>query len=67
MDPAPLRTVSAVSLPDAPDPLALWIKLDLLTRRLVGARMDNRPKPETDEALDRVIVLRRWVARRLVN
>jgi hypothetical protein len=61
-----LRSVSAGDLPREPDPLAQWIKLDRLTRRVVGRRMEQGPTPQTDEALDKLMV-RAWTARRLVN
>jgi hypothetical protein len=62
-----VRDVSAGDLPRQPDAVATWIKLDLLTRRVVGRRMEHGPTPETDEALDKLIVLRAWPARRFVN
>lgn len=62
-----LRLVSAVALPHSPDPLTLCIKLDLLTRQLVGRRLALGARPEIDEELDKLIVLRNWTARRLVN
>jgi hypothetical protein len=59
--------VTFAGLPTAPDAVDAWIKLDLLTRRIVGRRMEQGPMPQTDEALDKVMVLRAWTARRLVN
>jgi hypothetical protein len=44
-----------------------WIRLDLLTRRIVGQRMEHGGDAEKDEALDKLMVLRAWTARRLVN
>jgi hypothetical protein len=35
--------VSAADLPHGPDPLTAWIRLDLLTRCVVGRRMGSRP------------------------
>jgi hypothetical protein len=67
MDPARLPLVSCADLPRGPDGLTEWIRLDLLTRRVVGRRMEQGPTPETDEALDKLIVLRAWTARRLAN
>jgi hypothetical protein len=61
------RPVSAADLPHGPDPLAAWIRLDLLTRRVVGRRMEHGPTHETDEALDKLIVLRAWTERRIVD
>jgi hypothetical protein len=61
------RLVTLTSLPTGADALGAWIKLDLLTRRIVGRRMKEGPTPETDEALDKLMVLRAWTARRLVN
>lgn len=59
--------VSAGALLHGPDPVALWIRLDLVTRRVVGQRMNRGATPESDEMLDRLMVLRTWVMRRLVN
>jgi hypothetical protein len=44
-----------------------WINLDLLTRRVVGRRLERGPTSETDEALDKLMILRAWTARRLLN
>jgi hypothetical protein len=44
-----------------------WIRLDLLTRRIVGQRLEQGSSPETDEALDKLTALRVWTAPRLVN
>jgi hypothetical protein len=44
-----------------------WIRLDLLTRRVVGAAARGEPDAGDDEALDKLMVLRSWTARRLVN
>ena len=52
------RSVSAAGLPDGPDPGATWTRLDRLTRRIVGRRMERGSTPATDEALDRLMVLR---------
>ena len=62
-----LWPVSICDLPRKPDAIAAWIKLDLLTRRVVGRRMEEGPTAESDEALDKLMVLRAWTARRLVN
>lgn len=61
-----LRLVSCASIPREPD-VAAWINLDLLTRRIVGRRLEDGPNPGTDEALDKLTVLHVWTARRLVN
>jgi hypothetical protein len=50
-----------------PDDLEAWIRLDLVTRRIVGRRLEQGPSPETDAALDKLMVLRAWTAERLVN
>jgi hypothetical protein len=63
----PLARISAGDLPRAPDAVATWIRLDLLTRCVVGRRMERGPTPALDEALDKLLVLRAWTARRLVN
>jgi hypothetical protein len=54
-------------LTSGPDPVSAWIKLDLLTRRIVGRRLEHGPTPQTDEALDKLMRLRAWTARRIVN
>lgn len=61
------RPFSAAGLLDAPDPVAAWIRLEKITRRMVGHRMTYGPTPETDEAIDKLRLLRAWTARRLVN
>jgi hypothetical protein len=61
------RPAFAADPPHGPDPLTAWIHLDLLTRRVVGRRMEHGPTPATDEELDKLMVLRAWTARRLVN
>jgi hypothetical protein len=67
MDTTQLPRVSLEGLPDGPDPVAAWIRLDRITRRMVGRRMRHGPTPETDEALDKLMVLRAWTTRRLLN
>jgi hypothetical protein len=62
-----LSLVTCSSLPRDPDPVAAWIKLDLLTRRIVGRRLEKGASLATDEALDKLMVLRAWTARWLVN
>jgi hypothetical protein len=61
------RPVSAADLPHGPDPLTAWIRLNLLTRRVVGRRMEHGPTTETGEELDKLMILRAWTARRLAN
>jgi hypothetical protein len=55
-----LQPVSAAELPREPDPVAAWIRLDRITRRVVGRRMEQGRTPETDEAIDKLRVLRAW-------
>jgi hypothetical protein len=62
-----LHSVSADDLLNSPDDVGAWIQLDLLTRRIVGRRLEQGPTPTTDKALDKLMVLRTWTARRLVN
>ena len=62
-----LQPVSAAELPREPDPVAAWIRLDRMTRRVVGRRMEQDPTPDTGQALDRVMILRAWTARPMVN
>jgi hypothetical protein len=50
------RLVSAADLPHTPDPVAAWIRLDRLTRRVVGRRMEHGRTPETNEMLDKLMV-----------
>jgi len=47
-----------------PDPVAIWLRLERLTRHVIGRRMEEGATPETDEPLDRLIALRKWLARR---
>jgi hypothetical protein len=61
------RPVTLADLPTGPDPVGAWSNLDLLTRRVVGRRLERGPTSETDEALDKLMILRAWTARRLVN
>jgi hypothetical protein len=49
------------------DDLTSWIRLDLPTRRIVGRRLEQGASPALDEALDKLMMLRAWAARRLVN
>ncbi len=62
-----LPRVLRAGLPKGPDALGAWINLDLLTRRVVGRRLEEGPTFATADALDALRVLRRWTARRLVN
>lgn len=50
------RRVLVAALPHAPDPVGAWIKLDRLTRRVVGRRLELGATPETDEVLDKLMV-----------
>lgn len=63
----PFPHVSCSDLPRGPDAASAWIKLDLLTRRLVGRRLEAGPTADTDEEHDKLMRLRPWKARRLVN
>ena len=47
--------------------MAAWIKLDLVTCRVVGRRLEQSATPGIDEELDKLMILRAWTARRLVN
>jgi len=57
--------------PDAirrcPDYVAIWIRLERLTRYVIGRRMEEGTTPESDAALDRLIARHRRLERRLVN
>ena len=43
--------------------MGAWINLDLLTCRVVGRRLEQGPTYETDEAVDKLMILRPWTAR----
>jgi hypothetical protein len=60
-------SVSPADLLKAPDDVGAWIRLDLLTRRVIGQRLKRDPTPDTDEELNTLMVLRAWTARRLAN
>jgi hypothetical protein len=49
------------------DPVAVWIRLDKVARRLIGRRREHGPTPQTDAELDKLMLLRAWTAQRLVN
>src|SRR5262249_48084 len=63
MSPSPGRSPGAFL--QLPDLLAAWIRMERMTRRAIGRRMEDGPTPATDAALDRLIGLRAWLARRL--
>lgn len=42
-DPMRLPRVLSAGLPEGPDALGAWINLDLLTRRVVGRRLEQGP------------------------
>ena len=62
-----LLCVSAADVLKGPDDVRARIRLDLLTRRIVGRRLRTGPSPALDEELDKLKILRAWTARRLVN
>ena len=66
-DPTRLPRVLSAALPEGPDALGAWLNLGLLTRRVIGRRLEQGRTFATDDALDALRVLRRWTARRLVN
>jgi hypothetical protein len=41
-----------------PDDVTAWIRLDLLTRCIIGRRMEQGPSPALDKELDKLIILR---------
>jgi hypothetical protein len=51
----------------APDPLGAWIKARPVVRSIVGQRLEQGATRATDEVLDKLIILRAWTARGLVN
>jgi hypothetical protein len=58
-----LGGVTPADVLDGPDPMAIWIRLDLLTRRWSGGGWEQGATPATDGALDKLMVLRAWTAR----
>jgi hypothetical protein len=50
-----------------PDYVGIWIRLERLTRYVIGRRMEEATTLESDAALDRLMRLRRRLERRLVN
>jgi hypothetical protein len=62
-----LHLASAADLLRRPDGVKAWSHLDRITRKVIGWRMEHGRTPETDEELDKLMLLRAWTARRLVN
>ena len=50
-----------------PDYVAAWIRVDRLIHRVVGHRLNQGSTPELDAQFDRLIILHRWLERRLRN
>jgi len=65
MSPSP--GISPGALLHLPDLLAAWIRMERLKRRVMGRRMERGATLETDHALDRLIGLRAWLARRIAS
>jgi hypothetical protein len=57
--------------PDAvlrcPDYVAAWLRVDRLIHRVVGQRLNQGSTPALDAQFDRLIILHRWLERRLAN
>jgi hypothetical protein len=49
------------------DYVAAWIRADRLIHRVVGQRINQGSTPELDAQFDRLIILNRWLKRRLGN
>ena len=49
------------------DLVTIWIRVDRLMNRIVAQRLKEGATPESDEAFDRLILVHRWLARRLGN
>ena len=50
-----------------PDYMAAWIRVDRLIHCVVGQRLNQGSTPELDAQFDRLIILHRWLERRLGN
>ena len=50
-----------------PDYVAAWICVDRLIHRVVGQRLNQGSTPALDAQFDRLIILHRWLERRLGN
>jgi hypothetical protein len=47
--------------------VAAGIRVDRLIHRVVGQRLNQGSTPELDAQFDRLIILHRWLERRLTN
>ena len=50
-----------------PDYVAAWIRVDRLIHRVVRQRLNQGSTSELDAQFDRLIILHRWLERRLTN
>jgi hypothetical protein len=50
-----------------PDYVAPWLRVDRLIHHAVGQRLNQGSTPELDAQFDRLIILHRWLERRLRN
>jgi hypothetical protein len=50
-----------------PDYVTAWIRVDRLIHRVVGHRLNQGSTPALDAQFDRLIILHRWLERRLTN
>jgi hypothetical protein len=57
--------------PDAilrcPDYLSAWIRVDRLIHRVIARRLNQGSTPDLDAKFDRLIILHRWLEKRLGN
>jgi hypothetical protein len=50
-----------------PDYVAAWVRVDRLIHRVVVQQLRHGSSPELDALFDRLIILHRWLERRLTN
>jgi hypothetical protein len=50
-----------------PDYVTAWIRVDRLIHRGVGHRLNQGSTPALDAQFDRLIILHRWLEKRLGN
>jgi hypothetical protein len=50
-----------------PDYVSAWIRVDRLIHRVVAQRLNRGSTPELEVQFDRLIILHRWLERRLGN
>jgi hypothetical protein len=50
-----------------PDYVSTWIRVDRLINRIVVQRLNQGSTPELDAQFDKLIILHRWLEKRLEN